>query len=87
MKGDHRNSREKPENLDMDKHPVSLACGERRLKQNPGGAAKPREALFHGVAAFCLTPVGGDDHHGNYRIQNLTCHFAPDFSRIATISR
>jgi hypothetical protein len=33
MKGDDRNSREKPENLDMDKHPVSLACGERQLKQ------------------------------------------------------
>src|ERR1019366_5101440 len=45
MKGDDRNSREKPENLDMDKHQVSLARGELRSNRNPGIAAKPRGAV------------------------------------------
>ena len=44
MKGDDCNSREKPEHLDMDKHPVSLARGELRSNRNPGIAAKPRGA-------------------------------------------
>jgi hypothetical protein len=52
MKGDDRSSREKSENLDMDKHPVSLACGERRPKQKISPSLpRPREALFHNVAA------------------------------------
>ena len=45
MKGDDRNSREKPEDLDMDKHQVSLARGELRSNRNPGIAAKPRGAV------------------------------------------
>jgi hypothetical protein len=28
---------------------------------HPGIASKPREALFHGVAALRLTPVGGEE--------------------------
>jgi hypothetical protein len=31
MKGDDGKRCEKPEDLDMDEHPSSLACGERRL--------------------------------------------------------
>ena len=45
MKGDDRNSREKPENLDMDKHPVSLACGEHTVRKPATPQADERLTL------------------------------------------
>jgi hypothetical protein len=61
MKGDDRNSSEKPENLDMDKHSVSLACDERRLKQKSRHRFQAARGAVPRVAALRLTPVGGEE--------------------------
>src|SRR4051794_14848747 len=40
VKAYDRNGREKPENLDMDEHPASLACAEGGSNKNPGIAPR-----------------------------------------------
>src|SRR3954470_7659774 len=40
VKAYDRNGRQKPENLDMDEHPASLACAEGGSNKNPGIAPR-----------------------------------------------